>query len=155
MTICARLTAVSRMRACRADASSNCQNTPARASGKCPKMILNYLISMVFSAVRPALSRFFPVLSLLGRENARVRSARLVFDRAAIGAGRSDRDRLAGSDLIECCDEIVLGGLDVGEAGRRGVVDRAHVGDPAATIDYHHVRRRSRVVEVADDALRV
>src|SRR6267143_3078677 len=136
MTICARLTAVYRMRACRADASSNCQNTPARASGKCPKMILNHLISMGFSAVRPALSRFFPVLSLLGRENARPRSARLGLDRATIGAGRGDRDRLAGSDLVECGDEIVLGGLDVGEAGRGRVVDRAHIGNLSAAVDH-------------------
>src|ERR1700730_2847266 len=145
MTICARFTPVSRPRACRADASSNCQNSPAKASTKRPNMILNYLISIWFSVVRSALRRFFPVLSLLGRENQgghrhlcsaasgrrspRIRdgflprSARLVFHRAAVGAGRSDRDRLAGSDLVEGGDEIVLGGLDVGQPGRRGVRD--------------------------------
>src|SRR6266446_7627847 len=177
MTISTRFTTVSRLRACRADTSTNCQNSPAKASAKRPNMRLNYLISIWFSAAGPALRRFFPVLSLLGRENQGghrhlysaasgrrspkvrdgflPRSARLVLDRAAIGAGRGDRDRLAGGNLVEGGDEIVLGGLDVGQPGRRGVVDRTHVGDPAAAIDDHHVRCGPRVVEVADDALRV
>ena len=41
-------------------------------------------------------------------------------------------------------------GLDVGESGRGRVVDRAHIGDPAAAVDHHHVRRCARVVEAAD-----
>src|SRR5712672_2850630 len=164
MTICARFTAVSRLGACPADASSNCQTIPANASARRPYMRLNYLRGIWFSAVRPALRRFFPVLSLLlredqgghrhlysaasGRRSPKVRdgflprSARLVLDRAAIGAGRGDRDRLAGGNLVEGGDEIVLGGLDIGQPGRWGVVDRTHVGDPAAAIDDHHVRRR-------------
>src|SRR5438552_1000112 len=62
----------------------------------------------------------------------RRRSARLVLDRATVGAGRSNRDRLAGGDVVEGGREIVLGGLDVGETGRRGVVDRTRIGDPPA-----------------------
>src|SRR5438132_4095958 len=171
MTICAHFTPVSPLRACRADTSTNCQTIPAKASAKRPNMILNYLISMVVLVAGPAPRRFSPVLSLLGRENQkgrqrpnsaasghrsprvrdgfRSRSARLVFDRTAIGAGRSDRDRLAGGDLVEGGDEIVLGGLDVGQPRRRGVVDRTHVGDPAAAVDDHHVRCGPRVVEAA------
>src|SRR5215471_7129015 len=42
-----------------------------------------------------------------------------VLDRATIGLGGGDGDGLTGGDLVECRDEIVLGGLDVGKAGRR------------------------------------
>jgi hypothetical protein len=69
MTISTRFTVVSRLRACRADTSSNCQNSPAKASAKRPNVRLNYMINIQFLAVRSALRRFFPVLSLLGREN--------------------------------------------------------------------------------------
>ena len=69
MTICAHFTPVSPLRACRADTSTNCQTIPAKASAKRPNMILNYLISMVVLVAGPALRRFSPVLSLLGREN--------------------------------------------------------------------------------------
>src|SRR6516164_5913049 len=41
-----------------------------------------------------------------------------VFDRAAIGAGRSNRDRLAGGERVESRDNVVVGRLDIGEAGR-------------------------------------
>src|SRR2546423_13739102 len=60
-----------------------------------------------------------------------------VFDRAAVGAGRGDGDRLAGGDRVERGGDVVVRGLDVGEAGRRGVggggpIERkARAGGPA------------------------
>jgi len=63
-----------------------------------------------------------------------------VFDRAAVGARDGDCDRLAGGDLVESGDDdIALGGLDIGEAGRWV--------SSSAAIDPHDVGRGTRVIE--------
>src|SRR6516165_7479162 len=65
-----------------------------------------------------------------GRDRRPRRLLVLVLDRAAIGAGGGDGDRLAGGERVESGDDVVVRRLDIGEAGRRLVVDRAHIGEP-------------------------
>jgi NAD(P)-dependent dehydrogenase (short-subunit alcohol dehydrogenase family) len=72
-----------------------------------------------------------------------------------VGLGGGNRDRLASGYLVERRDQIVLGGLDIRQAGRRGVVDRPHIRDPATAVDHDNVRRRPRVIETPDYAVRV
>src|SRR5215469_9651747 len=78
-----------------------------------------------------------------------------VFDRAAVGPGRGNGHRLAGGERIERGDDIVMRGLDVGEAGRRLVVDGTHIDDTTGAVDHDHMRRRARVIEAADYSLGV
>src|SRR5215831_4212559 len=80
-------------------------------------------------------------------------SAFFVFNRAAIGAGRGDGNRLTGGDRVESGSDVIMRRLDIGEAGRGLVVDRAHVDDPAVAVDDHHIRGRTSIVEAADDTV--
>src|SRR5215472_3348314 len=73
----------------------------------------------------------------------------------AIGAGRGDGDRLTGGDRVERGGDIIMRRLDVGEAGRGLVVDRAHVDDTAVAVDDDHIRGRTSIIEAADNAVGV
>src|SRR5439155_10080045 len=56
-------------RSTRAQASKDCQNSPARASWKRLKRGRKLLIKNEFSETKSASTEFFPVFSLTGREN--------------------------------------------------------------------------------------
>src|SRR5437764_1304160 len=83
------------------------------------------------------------------------RSARLVFDAAAVSAGSGDRHRFSGRKFLECGDDVIFCGFNVGGIDRWFVVDRAHVGDHPGAIDDDHVRGSSCIVEMPDDPVGV
>src|SRR5260370_34164822 len=58
----------------------------------------------------------------------------LVFDRAAVGAGRGDCDRLAGGDRVESGGDVIIRRLSGGPAGRPRVVDIRRIDQRAAAV---------------------
>src|SRR5260370_621285 len=136
----------------RRPAPARCQLAQLKAAG-CEKVFREKITGT--TADRPQLRKLMaalghgdvviiPAVHRLSRDTTDL----LVIARDMLGAGRGDCDRLAGDDRVERGGNGVMRCLDVGEAGRRHVVDGAHIDHSAAAVDHNHMRGWLRTLQI-------
>src|SRR5712692_11547691 len=74
----------------------------------------------------------------------------LILPRTAVGTRRGRLDWLGGHGLLEGAIDVIRRARNVAQVGRRAVVDGAIVDHHALRVDNDHLRRRLRVVKMAD-----